>query len=66
MRRVGNSRSDLIGVLARPPCIGGEQHGWADSVVDPVDQIEELADLCRRGLLSAAEFERQKAKVLNS
>ena len=65
MQRVGRSWRQLIGVLARPPCIGGDLHGWADSVVDPVDQLEELADLRDRGLLSAAEFEGQKAKVLN-
>jgi hypothetical protein len=34
-------------------------------VVDPVEQIKELADLRDRGLLSPEEFERQKDKVLN-
>ena len=32
-------------------------------VVDPVAQLQELADLLRRGLLSRDEFENQKALV---
>lgn len=65
MRRVGVSRSQLIGVLTRPPYDGGERQGWAVLVVDPVEQIKELADLRDRGLLSPEEFERQKEKVLS-
>jgi hypothetical protein len=34
------------------------------SLIDVVGQLEELAELLRRGLLSRAEFERQKRKVL--
>lgn len=34
-------------------------------LVDTVDQLEELAALLGRGLLSRAEFERQKRKVLD-
>jgi hypothetical protein len=34
-------------------------------IVDPIEQIEELADLWTRGLLSREEFERQKAKMLD-
>lgn len=64
MRRAAGSRNQLIGVLVRPPCSGGELHDWADLVIDPIEQIEELADLRHRGLLTAEEFERQKAKVL--
>jgi hypothetical protein len=33
-------------------------------IVDPIEQLEALADLCDRGLLSPEEFERQRAKVL--
>ncbi len=33
-------------------------------VVDPVNQLAELADLHRRGLLSSEEFQEQKNKVL--
>jgi hypothetical protein len=35
-------------------------------VIDIVEQLEELATLFRRSLLSKAEFERQKDKVLAS
>jgi hypothetical protein len=34
------------------------------TVADPIKQIEALADLRDRGLLTPEEFERQKAKVL--
>lgn len=64
VRRTAACRNQLIGVLVRPPCSGGEQHAWADLVIDPIEQIEELADLRHRGLLTAEEFERQKAKVI--
>jgi hypothetical protein len=39
--------------------------GWASPFLDPVEQLEALADLCARGLLSREEFEREKAKVLD-
>ena len=32
-------------------------------IVDPVQQLEELADLLSRGLLTNEEFERQKTRV---
>ncbi len=35
-------------------------------IVDPVEQLEELADLLSRGLLSREEFERQVAKVIDT
>ena len=34
-------------------------------LIDAVDQLEELASLFSRGLLSRAEFERQKRRVLD-
>jgi hypothetical protein len=33
-------------------------------MVDPIEQLEELADLCTRGFLSREEFEDQKARIL--
>ena len=36
-----------------------------DRFVDPVDQVERLADLWRRGLISRQEFEREKSKVFD-
>jgi hypothetical protein len=37
----------------------------SSGLIDVVRQLEELAMLLRRGLLSQAEFERQKHKVLD-
>jgi hypothetical protein len=65
MRRYGSSRRHRLGLLARPPCgIEDFTSGRAALVVDPVEQLAELADLRRRGLLSAEEFERHEAKLL--
>lgn len=64
MRRIGASRNDLIGLLTRPPWSGGRAEQWAVPVVDPVRQIEALADLRDRGLLSPEEFDQQKSRVL--
>jgi hypothetical protein len=64
MRRIGGSRTDLIGLLTRPPWSDGRGEQWAGSVVDPVRQIEALADLRDRGLLSPEEFDQQKSRVL--
>jgi hypothetical protein len=33
-------------------------------MVDPIEQLEELGRLHRRGLLTAEEYERQKDRVL--
>jgi hypothetical protein len=33
-------------------------------MLDPIEQLAELADLCMHGFLSRDEFEYQKAKVL--
>ena len=35
-------------------------------IIDPIEQLEELADLLRRGLLSREEFEHHKAKVIDA
>lgn len=66
MRRVTASRAELLGVLVRPPCNSPESATWAQLVVNPVEQIEELADLQRRGLLTPQEFEYQKTKIFRS
>ena len=66
MRRVRTTRLDRVDLLARPPS-GSRSFdgGWTRLVVDPVEQLRELADLCDRGLLSTEEYERQRAKVLD-
>ena len=43
---------------------GYVQEAAADSPASTADQLAKLADLRDRGVISAAEFERQKAKVL--
>jgi hypothetical protein len=53
------------GLLARAPWVDpppGDR--WTPLLVDPLDQLEELAGLLARGVLSQEEFGRQKAKVL--
>ena len=40
------------------------QHAAASSQANPADQLTKLADLRDRGVVSAAEFEREKAKIL--
>ena len=51
-------------VLVRPPWVDDPASRWRPPLVDVVDELEELADLLRRGLLSREEFERQKRKAL--
>jgi predicted PurR-regulated permease PerM len=43
---------------------GYVQEAAADSPASTADQLAQLADLRDRGVISAGEFERQKAKVL--
>ena len=65
MRQLDPSRRHRIDLLMRPPCgVGTDERDWSALIVDPTDQLEALADLCARGLLSTEEFEREKAKVL--
>ena len=52
-------------LLARPPCGPPTyEEAWSTLIVDTTEQLEALADLLARGLLSPAEFEQQKAKVI--
>jgi hypothetical protein len=65
MQRVETSRSQRQDLLGRPPSAAYEfQPAWALLAVDPISQVEELADLWRRGLLSPDEYEQQKARIL--
>lgn len=52
-------------LLSRPPA-GAQpsQADWGPLLLDPIEQLSELADLCVRGFLSLDEFEYQKAKLL--
>lgn len=65
MRARRGARRDRPSLLARPPCVPAmDDDRWMALVVDATDQLEALADLLARGLLSADEFDREKAKVL--
>ena len=71
MRRVsliphGTTRSNRPDLLERPPATARELGpGWAVLVIDPVNQLRELADLHRRGLVSQEEYQQQKCKILD-
>jgi len=58
-------RNYLTDLLTRPPC-GVQSHddSWMAYVIDPTEQLRSLADLLARGLLSPAEYEREKAKII--
>ncbi len=59
-------RSKRPDLLERPPATARELGpGWALLVIDPVNQLRELADLHRRGLVSAEEYQQQKCKILD-
>jgi hypothetical protein len=59
------SRRHRVNLLARPPCGSlTSERGWSALIVDPAEQLEVLADLLGRGLLSPEEYKRQKAKVI--
>ena len=65
MTTTKTTRRHGVDLLARPPCgVPMFDDAWMPFVVDPVEQLNALADLHVRGLLSPDEFERQKAKVI--
>jgi hypothetical protein len=59
------SRTQRPDLLARPPCGLGWEADVAAMLVDPSAQLDVLADLLGRGLMSRDEFEREKFKVLH-
>jgi hypothetical protein len=67
-QRVGAAlREPSHDLLARPPVGSTEDEtGWADMIIDPVEQLKMLAQLHADGALSDEEFARQKAKIVGS
>ena len=51
-------------LLIRRPWLDEPPPRRSAPAINIIDQLEELATLLRRGVLSRAEFERQKRKVL--
>ena len=67
MKHKTSSRHDRHDLLARPPCRAHDDElGNETSIVDPVAQLRELAELRGRGLLSEEQYETQMAKVLGA
>jgi len=65
VRRVSTTRHRRTDLLARPPCNDvASDRGWTAAIVDPVGQLEELAHLCARGLLSREEFDGYRSRIL--
>jgi hypothetical protein len=65
--RIPLARDHRTDLLARAPWgVREDERGWGALIVDPVRQLEALADLHAQGVLSREEFERQKAKVLET
>ena len=65
MRRVRKIRGDQVDLLSRPPR-GALDVGDRDGPprLEPLDQLDELAELWRQGLLTRTLFERQRDEVL--
>jgi hypothetical protein len=59
------ARDRSTGLLTRPPSGPRlNEADWGPLMLDPIEQLAELADLCVGGFLSREEFEYQKAKLL--
>ena len=65
MQGTNPSRMQRPNLLARPPCGVGRHSDVASLLVDPTAQLDVLADLLARDLMSRDEFEREKFKVLH-
>jgi Short C-terminal domain len=65
MRRAIPTRRHQADLIARPPLGGvGVERIWASLIIDPVHQLQALADLRDRGLISPAEFSVQRQRIL--
>ncbi len=63
MRRVSDTREGRAGLLSRRPWVDLSFTPRRAPVPDVADQLRELVDLYDRGLLSAEELDRQRAKL---
>lgn len=65
MRRVATSRREHPDLLTSAPS-KVTQDRWTALLIDPVAQVNELADLVARGLVSPEDFERQRGKIFGA
>jgi len=64
MARLRPTSRDQRDVLVRSPWLDEPSPQRCPPAIDVLEQLEELAALLHRGLLSRDEFDRQKRKVL--
>jgi hypothetical protein len=62
--RIERSKRPQVDLLVRAPANARLAGLPAESIVDPVAQLEALARLCERGWLSPQELAQHKAAVL--
>jgi hypothetical protein len=61
---IDDARDRAPDLLSRPPVAAGRPASeWSDFMIDPVRQLEALADLFTMGLLSQEEYERFKSQI---
>ena len=66
MRQVRKVRRDRVDLISRPPPGALDALGRGGPPgLEPLDQLDEIADLWRRGLLTRALFERQRDAVID-
>jgi hypothetical protein len=66
VRRYASPRAEVPALLTRPPSGTREfVADWSHLLVDPVSQLQALADLHALGFLSRDEFERHKLRVID-
>jgi hypothetical protein len=64
MRGIRAVRSENVDLLVRLPPAAYDVTTGPASLVDPVAQLKELADMVDRGLLTLEEYEHQRVVVL--
>jgi hypothetical protein len=66
MNRVARSRRDNVDLLVGSGTPNRVEPRLEPLLIDPAEQLAELADLVDRGLVSPEEFARQRRKVFGS
>jgi len=66
MERVAASRRGNLDLLSSTAFETAADDRWAALLIDPVAQVNELADLVARGLVTPEHFERQRRKIFGA